>query len=384
MGEFTSPRKTRSLLHNPPLIPRAFTLACSACLLSLSFGALQTVAQPNAASSAQISPLPNAPETAQTQAREPADESRPSATGNISGTVLDTNNGVVQNANVKLDGSGVSRTVISGSDGQFQFPNLPAGEYRLTVTAEGMRSYTSDRIHLNPGEFRIAPTISLVVSGGVSSIVVSGDKEELSEQQVRIAEQQRVGGVIPNFYSAYDWNAPPMLAKEKFKLSFRSLIDPVSIVTVAGIAGAEQYKGLFSGYGSGIEGYGKRFGAAYTNRFAGDMLSRAAFPAIFHQDPRYFYKGKGSIRSRALYAMSRAVVTRTDDGHLRPNYSEVLGDFSAGAISNLYYPQADRGFSLVMINGATGVGANAVSNLIREFLLKGLTSHIPNGANGQP
>ncbi len=283
-----------------------------------------------------------------------------------------------------LSAGSVKQTAESGADGQFQFGGLTAGTYSVSATGQGMSSYTSQPVELKPGQFLILPAIKLNVSGGTTSVVVNGDKEQLAEEQVRIAEQQRVAGIIPNFFSAYDWNAPPMMAKQKFKLSFRSLIDPVSIVTVAGIAGAEQYKGLFSGYGSGIGGYGKRFGAAYTNRFAGEMLSRAAFPSIFHQDPRYFYKGKGSISSRALYAMSRAVVTRTDDGQLRPNYSEVLGDFSAGAISNLYYPKADRGFSLVMLNGATGVGANAVSNLIREFLLKGLTSHVPAGADGQP
>lgn len=361
-------------------LSRPIILACSVFLLGNSVASAQTPTTPTP----QSGVLPSAPEPTQTPAQDTANQPQTPATANISGTVLDTNSDVIQNASVTLDGPVGKRTVRSGSDGQFQFPNLPAGAYKLTVSAEGMRLYTSQSIQLNPGEFRIAPTISLAVSGGVSSVVVSGDKEEIAEQQVRIAEQQRVGGVIPNFYSAYDWNAPPMMAKQKFKLSFRSLIDPVSIVTVAGIAGAEQYKGLFPGYGSGIEGYGKRFGAAYANRFAGDMLSRAAFPAIFHQDPRYFYKGKGSIRSRALYAMSRAIVTRTDDGGLRPNYSEVLGDFSAGALSNLYYPQADRGFSLVMLNGATGVGANAVSNLIREFLLRGLTSHVPPDANGQP
>jgi hypothetical protein len=331
---------------------------------------------------APSNPLPTAPQP-QSGPNSPTDP-QPAAPGNISGTILDTNGAVVQGATISISGLAIRRTANSGSNGQFAFPDLPAGPYTIKVTGKGMSTYKSQPFQLAAGQFLIVPTIRLAVFGGATSVTVTADKEQLAEQQVRIAEQQRIGGVIPNFYSTYDWNAPPMMAKQKFKLSFRSLIDPVSIVTVAGIAGAEQYKGLFSGYGSGIEGYGKRFGAAYANRFAGDMLSRAAFPSIFHQDPRYFYKGKGSIRSRALYAMSRAIVTRTDDGNFRPNYSEVLGDFSAGAISNLYYPQSDRGFSLVMLNGATGIGANAVSNLIREFLLKGLTSHIPKGANGQP
>jgi hypothetical protein len=176
----------------------------------------------------------------------------------------------------------------------------------------------------------------------------------------------------------------PMGAKQKFQLSIRSIIDPVSFLTVAGIAGAEQYKNFIPAYGGGIEGYGKRYGAALANHVSGTLLGKAVYPSIFHQDPRYFYKGKGSIRSRALYAISAAVIARGDDGRSKPNYSLVLGNFSAAAISNLYYPASDRGASLVVLNGLAGMGAGAVSNLIREFVLKGITSHVPKEAKGQP
>ena len=330
--------------------------------------------------------LPDAPEPAQNPAPAPASNAQPSATGNISGTVLDTNGDVVQGAQVTLSGPAAANqaSITSGSDGQFQFANLPAGTFTITVSAHGMSRYSSKPIQLNPGEFRIVPAITLAFSGGTTSVTVTADKEQLSEQQVHIAVEQRIGGVIPNFYSAYDWNAPPMMAKQKYQLIFRSLIDPVSFLTVAGIAGAEQYQGVFPAYGSGIEGYGKRYGAALANRVSGDLLGRAVYPSLFHQDPRYFYKGKGSITSRALYAISAAVMTRSDSGRWEPNYSNVLGNFSAGAISTLYYPQSDRGAKLVVLNGLADTGADAVSNLFREFVLKQITTHAPRHSAGQP
>ncbi len=331
--------------------------------------------------------LPDSPQPQQASSRSGASDSQQTSRGSITGTVLDTNREVLQGARVTLVGLSGSavRTLVSGMNGQFAFTGLAPDVYKLTVTAPGMSTFISPQIPLRASEAHIAPAITLSVSAVSTSVTVTEEsKEKLSEQQVQIAVQQRVGGVIPNFYSTYDWNAPPMLAKQKFQLSLRSTIDPVSFLAVAGIAGAEQYKNVFPAYGSGIEGYGKRYGAAMANHVSGNLLGKAVYPSMFHQDPRYFYKGKGSIGSRALYAISGAVIARDDDGRWKPNYSRVLGNFSAAAISNLYYPASDRGASLVVFNGLAGTGADAVSNLIREFLLKRITSHVPHGANGQP
>jgi len=331
--------------------------------------------------------LPNAPQpVAVSSPSSDAKSLRQIGTGNISGTVFDSNQNVAQGVQVELlsPSGSVLQSTISGSNGQFQFAQLTEGVYKLRVSGPGMTAFTSEKIPLRPGEFRIARSITLAVSGGETSVVVNGDKEELSREQVQIAVRQRVAGVIPNFYSAYDWNAPPMLAKQKIQLSVRGLIDPVSFLAVAGIAGAEQNRGIFPAYGSGIEGYGKRYGAAMANRVSGALLGRAVYPAIFHQDPRYFYKGKGSIKSRTLYAISAAVMARSDAGRWEPNYSQVLGNFSAAALSNLYYPEADRGGSLVLLNGLSETGGNAVSNLIREFLIKPITTHVASNSNGRP
>lgn len=318
-----------------------------------------------------------APQPAQQTAVVPAEQATPSTSGIISGTVLDTNQDVVQGAIVTLRWDGQNRTVQTGSDGQFTFGGLSPGDYRVKASGKGLSTFTSPNIHLAQSSTVLVPAITLAFTAEGTSITVTGDKEELSVQQVQIAEGQRVFGVVPNFYSSYDWDAPPMLAKQKYHLAFRSLFDPVSFLEVAGIAGAEQYQGVFPAYGSGLTGYAKRYGAAFANHASGDILGRAVYPAIFHQDPRYFYMGKGTVTHRALYAITAALIARGDDGHWRPNYSSVLGNFSAGAISNLYYPASDRGASLVFYNGLADIGADAVGNLIREFVLKDFTSHAP-------
>lgn len=335
---------------------------------------------------AHQSTRPDALSQAQAGTQSETIPSQQQSSATLSGTVVDKNGGALQGAQVTLSGPAGSpaQTVQSGSNGQFEFTGLQPNVYKLAVSAPGMSTFTSSDIPLRAGESHTFPPVTLSIAPVTTSVIVTATNEELSQEQVHIAEQQRIAGIIPNFYSSYDWNAPPMFAKQKFQLSVRSIIDPVSFLAVAGVAGVEQYRNTFPAYGGGIEGYGKRYGAALANHVSGTLLGRAVYPSIFHQDPRYFYKGNGTFKSRALYAISTAVIARSDDGRWEPNYSRVLGHFSAAAISNLYYPASDRGGSLVVVNGLAGIGADAVANLVREFILKRFTSHIPKGANGQP
>jgi Carboxypeptidase regulatory-like domain len=346
--------------------------------MSFNLAGATASAQESLSSTSAAIALPDAPQPAEPTSEGAATVHLETGTGNISGTVVDSSGDVLQGAQVTLLGPLRSDThaTVSGSGGQFAFQGLPPGTYKLIVTGSGMSTFTSSQISLRAGEARIVPPATLTITRAASSVTVNGNKEELAEQQVHIAEQQRIGGVIPNFYSSYDWNAPPMLAKQKFQLSARSLIDPVSFLAVAGVAGAEQNRNVFPAYGSGIEGYGKRYGAALANHVTGNLFAKAIYPSIFHQDPRYFYKGTGSTSSRAYYAVSSAFITRGDSGRRMPNYSHILGGFTAAAISNLYYPESDRGASLVLFNGLADIGTDAVANLVREFVLKGITSHV--------
>lgn len=323
--------------------------------------------------------LPDAPDMGAGRDDAGQSQSAEKGTCTISGTVLDTNNEVVQDARVVLTSrGGTQREVQSGSNGEFAFSTLLPGSYRVTVTGKGMGTYASPWLALHDGDMRIVSGVILPVATAASSVTVFADKEEIAEEQVQIAVQQRVLGVFPNFYSSYDWAAPPMGPKQKFKLALRSVTDPMAFVGAGAIAGVQQYYNAFPGYGGGIEGYAKRYGAAYANDVASRMLSSAIFASVFHQDPRYFYKGTGSVASRTLYAVSTAVIARTDAGKWRPNYADVLGTFAAGALSNLYYPDSSRGLSLTLVNGLVEIAGHAGTSVLREFVLKGITSH-PGG-----
>lgn len=306
--------------------------------------------------------------------------------GTIAGTVLDPNGSVVEDARVVLTNRSGRELGVqpSGSNGEFTFPGLPAGTYKLTVTGQGMGKYVSPEILVHASEMRFVAGVVLPVSATTTDIRVSGNREELAQEQVQIAVEQRVLGVFPNFYSSYNWDAPPMGAKQKYHLAFRSVTDPVAFLGAGVLAGLEQSRKIFPGYGGGFQGYAKRYGATYANDASGRLLSSAVFPALFHQDPRYFYNGSGSISSRGLYALGATVISRGDNGRWQPNYSHILGCFAAGALSNLYYPSDSRGAKLTIVNGLVSLAGHAGNNILREFFLKGLTSKVPDYANGKP
>jgi hypothetical protein len=145
------------------------------------------------------------------------------------------------------------------------------------------------------------------------------------------------------------------------------------------VAGVEQATGTLSGYGQGAQGYAKRYGAAYADLVTGTFIGGAIFPSLLKQDPRYFYKGTGSVRSRVLYAISMSVICKGDNGRWQPNYSGILGSLASGGISNLYYPATDRSdAALTFENMVIGIGETAAVNLLQEFVMRKITPNVPN------
>ena len=349
---------------NPPLRTGWRTIIRLAFCLALC--GLPNHARAQQQSIPAVTPLPDSPGQ--------------SAMGSISGVIADPDGAEVPGARITLtlDSSpSTPRVVISDSDGSFSFADVPPGPFRLVILAPGFApKQTAGELH--PGEVYAADQITLPAAVASIDIQVTASRQEVAQAQIEAQEKQRVFGVIPNFYVSYVSNPVPLTSRQKFQLGWKTVFDPVTFVVTGFVAGIQQANNTFPGYGQGAQGYGKRYAANYGDALFGTMIGNAILPSILKQDPRYFYKGTGTVRSRALYAIANAVICKGDNGHWQPNYSGILGSAAAGGISNLYYPASDRdGATLTIENTLIGIGGTAIANLFQEFLVRKLTPNLP-------
>jgi hypothetical protein len=295
--------------------------------------------------------------------------------GTIIGTVLDVNNGTVPGASVVLEGPSLPdpQRVVTNDNGFFQLDHLkPGTPYHVTISADGFANWISPEVTLMPGQYLELKGIRLKIAVAVTTVNAVLSTEEIARQQVQIEEKQRVLGFIPNFYVVYDHNAVPLTPKLKFRLALKTMTDPITIAGSAFIAAADQ-AGDTPDYRQGLKGYGQRFGANYANGLTDIMIGGAILPSILHQDPRYFYQGTGTTRSRMIHALQNPLICKGDNGRWQPNYSGLGGYLASGAISNAYYPESNRGPGLVFSTFGIDVAADMANGVIQEFVLRKLT-----------
>lgn len=299
----------------------------------------------------------------------------------IRGKILDQSGAPVTGALVKLTRGGLplSADVYSDEEGQFLLVKIAPGPFQLAITYEGLAPRTITGT-LRPAESYVVPpvTMMIVVTTQVTEVRGALSLAEQASAEIKEQEQQRIFGLIPNFYVSYAQNPVPLSAKQKFHLAWKSASDPITLVGVGVLAGVYQAGDRWGAYGQGMQGYGKRYGAVYADIFSATFLAGAVFPSVLKQDPRYFYKGKGSTRSRILYAIGSTVFCKGDNGKWQPNYSQFAGDLAASELSNLYYPPKNRGgVGMVVGNTAIRIGEIAISNVLQEFVFPKLTPHRP-------
>ena len=300
-----------------------------------------------------------------------------SQTGTLSGTVMDVQDEIVPGATVALEGAVPAdrRQAVANDAGSFEFKGLRAGvTYHVTIQADGFVEWKSPDILLSPGQYQFVTDIHMQLKGEQTSVTVYSSPEQIATEQVKIAEQQRVFGIVPNFYVVYDSaNTVPLTAKLKYKLALRVTADPITFVGVLFMAGINQGARV-PDYQLGAEGYGERVGAVAADGFSDIFIGGAVLPSLLHQDPRYYYQGTGTTRSRFLHAISYPFICKGDNGHLQPNYSTIGGDVASSALENLYFPRSDRTASFAVQEVLISTAERAASSLMQEFVLRKFTS----------
>jgi hypothetical protein len=252
---------------------------------------------------------------------------------------------------------------------------LATGPLAASSTAQEMtglpsaQPYLFSKVTLTPG-----PLAQLKAEQEKSNPPQTTSQPQQTPQQQAPAQQRdtshdRLFWALPNFLTVENAeNVPPLTAGQKFKLVARGIYDPMEFVLVGFVAGLGQASDSDPSYGQGAQGYAKRYGTAYGDNAIENFMAYAVFPSVLHQDPRYYQLGQGGFRKRAVHAISRVVLTRSDSGQTQFNYSELLGASSAAAISTYaYHPQSERSFGNVATVWGTQMGWDVATYLVKEF-----------------
>ncbi|HLK49802.1 MAG TPA: carboxypeptidase-like regulatory domain-containing protein [Bryobacteraceae bacterium] len=304
--------------------------------------------------------------------------------GSIDGKAVDTTGAPILGAVVTVQPSGgESHTTVTDSQGAFQISSLRPGNYTVKISASGLADWSLEDVPaaVTP---QSRPLLAILhVAPAVTSVTVGAGGEEVAQEQLHQEEQQRVLAVLPNYYVAYEEHPARLAPKQKLHLGLKLLFDPATIAGVAITAGIQQHRNSYWQYGQGAQGFAKRFGADYATATSNVLIASVMGASVLHQDPRYFYSGKGSAARRAWYAVESAFRAKSDNGKWEPPYAGVIGAIAAAELSQTYLPGSRTQYTLLgralMFHFAGLIGIN----LSQELFLKKLTTHKPEDQSGE-
>jgi hypothetical protein len=207
-----------------------------------------------------------------------------------------------------------------------------------------------------------APFVCLALFGGGACLAQTAEAPQATSKD-------RLFFGMPNYLTLESTDhVPPLSTKEKFKVTVKGAFDPFEYFWYGARAGISQLGNTEPGYGQGMEGYAKRYGAFFADGTIQNVMAAAVMPTLLKQDPRYYQLGHGGFWKRAAYAASRVLVTRSDAGGGQFNWSEVLGSAGAAGISTFtYHPKGDRNLGNAMTVWGSQVGVDALTLAIKEF-----------------
>jgi hypothetical protein len=194
-------------------------------------------------------------------------------------------------------------------------------------------------------------------------------KKDKYSQSADTGSPGHIYWVIPAFKVSYGKHFKPLTPHEKFQEWAQSAYDPLGLGASGVEAATLEYSSTdgFCGYGHGFGGYAKCYGSMQLDANVSSFIGDYALTVLWHQDPRYFRLGHGGFARRVFYAISRVFVTYNDSGKNTFYSSALTGTVVAAAVSNLYYPKSDQGWSPTISRIGLDLGNTALYNGAAEF-----------------
>ncbi|HEY4678196.1 MAG TPA: hypothetical protein VIJ01_13595 [Candidatus Angelobacter sp.] len=188
-------------------------------------------------------------------------------------------------------------------------------------------------------------------------------------QQMKYMVKQQVNRAIDGkpYPSLNEWK--PLTARQKFDVFLHSTYSPRTFANAAIDEAADRAKGkhLNREYETGFRGAGQAYGVNLATNETDVFFQRFLFPTVLKQDPRYFRNPDLPFFQRALYAMSRVLITRTDSGGQTFNSSRILSIAASRAVADLYVPGERQGMHPVAASVSFTLLRDAGMNLAHEF-----------------
>jgi len=259
------------------------------------------------------------------------------------------------------------QTGISSIASTDQLPEAPRPQVELAAVEPPAATSQNPQGTQSPAP---EPASSGSSSSSQTSVPAADEEKrahDLAEEQLKQQEHQRVMGVMATFNTTSNKDALPLSPGQKFQLFFKSETDPWPFLLSSVVSGIGQADDSYPEWGQGVQGYAKRFGAAYSDAFIGNFFGNAVLTTVLKEDPRYFQKGTGSATKRLLWAAASTIWCKRDNGSWGPNYANVGGNLIGAAIARTYYPASERTVGDTISDGLTVSAEGIVGSEVIEF-----------------
>ncbi|HEV2619625.1 MAG TPA: hypothetical protein VGU23_06765 [Acidobacteriaceae bacterium] len=252
------------------------------------------------------------------------------------------------------------------ANAQATSPTAPSGSL---IAASSLQDPAPEQATLLPD----APGIAMLSATSAREARAASERNDPPDHHAGPAATNGLGSVTPEAshtqkYIEPGQSAPRLSAGDKTLLGLRDAFSLFSASAWFASAGYEQLLNGSPNYGTDRGAFGQRLGASAVRDITEGVFSDSIMSPLLHEDPRYYRLGPGhNIFARLVYAGTRPLITRTDSGRISPNLALMAGNAGGSALTNVYYPQLNRGVTQTLETFGGSMGGSALGDVVSEF-----------------